>query len=79
MERLIGKVVEVFIPEEYIGDRKIDVMDSKKIGFKVMLENGLIEIIQEDNDKNCDIYREDLVVITRENISGKEFFDIELW
>ena len=79
MEKKIGKVIEVFIPKEYKGDRLIDVMDSNNIGFKVMLEDEIIEIIEECDEFNADIYKDDLVVITKQTISGKEFIDIELY
>ena len=32
MEKLIGKVIEVFIPED-----KLDIMNSKNIGFKILI------------------------------------------
>ena len=51
MEKKIGKVIEVFIPKEYKNNRLIDVMDSTKIGFKVMLEDELIEIIEEQDER----------------------------
>ena len=79
MEKKIGKVIEVFIPEEYIGDRLIDVMDSNKIGFKVMLEDEIIEVIEEQNEDNVKIMKNDLVVITKQNISNTDFIHIELY
>ena len=79
MEKKIGKVIEVFIPKEYKNNRLIDVMDSTKIGFKVMLEDELIEIIEEQDEINTNIYKNDLVVITKQTISGKDFTDIELY
>ena len=79
MEKKIGKVIEVFIPEEYIGDRLIDVMDSNKIGFKVMLEDEILEVIEEQNEENVKIMKKDLVVITKQNISNTDFIDIELY
>lgn len=79
MEKKIGKVIEVFIPEEYKGDRLIDVMDSNKIGFKVMLEDEVVEVIEEQNEYNVKIMKNDLVVITEQNISNTDFIDIELY
>ena len=79
MIKKIGKVIEVFIPEEYKNGSPIDVMDSTKIGFKVMLEDELIEIIEEQNEYNSNIMKNDLVTITKQTISGKEFIDIELY
>ena len=79
MIKKIGKVIEVFIPKEYKGDRLIDVMDSTKIGFKVMLEDELVEIIEEQDEINASISKNDLVVITKQTISGIDFTDIELY
>ena len=79
MERNIGKVIEVFIPEEYKNDRIIDVMNSNKIGFKVQLEDELIEIVEEQDEFNANIMKNDLVMITKQNISGTDFVDIELY
>lgn len=74
MEKFIGKVIEVFIPED-----KIDIMNSKKIGFKILINNEIIEIIQEQDISNSHIYKNDLVVITKQVISNKVFYDIEMY
>lgn len=79
MTKKIGKVIGVFIPEEYNKGRLIDIMDSTKIGFKVMLEDEVIEVIQEQDEYNAEIMKNDMVVITKQNISGKDFVDIELY
>ena len=79
MTKKIGKVIDVFIPEEYKDGRLIDVMDSTKIGFKVMLEDEVIEVIQKQDEYNAEIMKNDIVVITKQNISGKNFVDIELY
>lgn len=77
MEKLIGRVVEVFILKEFKNNMLIDEMDSNKIGFKVDVDNEIIEIIQEQDDNNANIYKDDMVLITKQNISGKDFIDIE--
>lgn len=79
MQKKIGKVLKVFIPKEYKNNQLIDEIDSNKIGFKVMLEDGIIEIIQEQNEQNSAIMKNDLILITRQTISGKSFIDIELY
>ena len=79
MNKQIGKVIEVFIPKEYNKGRLIDEMDSNKIGFKVMLEDELIEIIEEQDEYNANIMKNDLVIITKQTISGHDFTDIELY
>ena len=77
MEKLIGKVIEVFIPEEYKNNILIDEMNSNKIGFKVEIDENIIEIIEEQDALNTNIYKDDLVVITKQKINDIEFIDIE--
>lgn len=72
MIKKIGKVKEVFIPED-------ETMDSDKIGFKVMLDTEMIEIIEKQDERNSNIFKDDLVIITETNISNKIFKDIELY
>ena len=79
MQNKIGKVLKVFIPKEYKNNQLIDEMDSNKIGVEVMLEDGIIEIIQEQNEQNSVIMKNDLILIKRQTISGKSFIDIELY
>ena len=67
----IGKVVEVFIPNE----NDIDIMYNKKIGFKVNINNEIIEIIKDINEKYANIYKDDFVQIIEENNN----LDIELY
>lgn len=78
MDKKYGKVVEVFIPEETVNERKLDVMDSKKIGFKVQVEDKIIGVILEQDENNSNIMKNDDVIITTQNISSKKFIDIEL-
>lgn len=78
MDKKYGKVVEVFIPEETVNERKLDVMDSKKIGFKVQVEDKIIGVILEQDESNSNIMKNDDVIITTQNISGKKFIGIEL-
>lgn len=77
MEQYVGKVIEVFIPEE--DNDFFDAMVSNKIGFKVELDNETMEIIEEQNPLNVKIMKNDLVLITKQNISGHDFVDIELY
>ena len=72
MERKVGRVIEVFIPEE-------DNLDDMNIGFKVLVDDDVIEIIEEQNEFNISILKDDLVMITKQVISNKEFIDIELY
>lgn len=72
MERKVGRVIEVFIPEE-------DNLNDMNIGFKVLVDDEEIEIIEEQNESNINILKDDLVLITKQVISNKEFIDIELY
>lgn len=46
MKQELGKVIEVFIPQEYKNNKLIDVMDVKNIGFRVMTKDGIQEVIR---------------------------------
>lgn len=46
MKQELGKVIEVFIPQEYKNNKLIKVMDTKNIGFKVMTKDGMQEVIR---------------------------------
>lgn len=70
----MGTVLEVFIPYEYK-----DSMESKKIGFKVKLDNDEMIIIEEQNESNSKILKGDKVVITKQTVSDIDFADIELF
>ena len=52
MKEEIGKVIEVFIPEEHQNGSLLDVMDRKLIGFKIMTSSGLKEIIEKADEFN---------------------------
>ena len=76
---MIGIVKEVFIPEEYINNTLLDVMDSTKIGFKVMLDNNqIITVIFKQNEFNSEIFKDDIVRLIQDN-KTKEFVAIELY
>ena len=79
MDKVVGKVVEVFIPEQYKNGNLLDVMDRTSIGFKVITDEGIEEVIEEQDELNARIMKNDLVIITKKTISGKEFVDIELY
>lgn len=67
----IGKIIEVYIPSE-------DVMTSKEIGFKVQLEDEIIDIVEKQDEFNSMIHREDEVLVRKTSIDDMEFIDIEL-
>ena len=79
MIKTIGKVIEVFVPKQYKNGSLLDIMDRTKIGFKVVTDNGIKEIVQEQNEFNAKIMKNDLVTIIEQTISNKDFVDIELY
>ena len=79
MIKTIGRVIEVFIPEQYKNGNLLDVMDRTNIGFKVVTNNSMRDIIVEQNELNAKIMKNDLVTIIEQTISGKDFINIELY
>lgn len=79
MNKYIGRVVEVYIPEQYKDGNLLDVMDRTNIGFKIITEDGIQDIVVTANEDNAKIMKKDLVEITKQTISGKEFIDINLY
>lgn len=79
MSKIIGKVIEVYVPEQYKNGCLLDIMDRTNIGFKIMIENGIRNVVLEEDEFNSKIMKNDLVIISDQNISGKHFTDIELY
>ncbi len=79
MNKVIGKVVEVYIPEQYKSGDLLDIMDRTNIGFKVMTDDGIKVIEMEQDEENSHIMKNDLVEIIEQTISGKDFVDIRLY
>ncbi len=79
MTKTKGKVIEVYIPEQYKNGKLLDVMDRTNIGFKVETKDGLKDIVLEANAENAQIMKNDLVLIIEQDISGKHFVDIEIY
>ena len=79
MIKTIGRVIEVFIPEQYKNGNLLDVIDRTNLGLKVATNNSMRDIIVEQNELNAKIMKNDLVTIIEQTISGKDFIDIELY
>ncbi len=79
MTKTIGKVIEVYIPKQYKNGGLLDIMDRTNIGFKVMTNSGIKDIVVEANEFNAIIMKNDEVLIIEQDISGKHFIDIEVY
>ena len=79
MVKTIGKVIDIFIPQQLENESTLDVVNRMEIGFVVYTTNGIKKIIVEANCENCWIQKGDIVLIIEQVISGKYFVDIELY
>ena len=78
MERLYGVVKEVYIPLEYNENNNLlDVMDRNNIGFKIDVDGEVESYEFEQDEFNCQILKNDFVMITKQTIDGTNFVDIE--
>lgn len=78
MKQTKGIVTEVFMPNEYREGLLLDTLDNNVIGFKVNTSDGERVIIEEIDEFNSQIMKDDLVLITEQTIDGHYFIDIEL-
>ncbi len=78
MKQTKGIVTEVFMPNEYREELLLDTLDNNVIGFKVNTSDGERVIIEEIDEFNSQIMKDDLVLITEQTIDGHYFIDIEL-
>lgn len=79
MTETVGKVIEVFIPEQYKNGNLLDIMDRTNIGFKIMTDNGIREIILECDEENAKIMKDDLAVIIESSEEGNNYISLELY
>ena len=66
------------MPKEYKEELFLDTIDNNVIGFKVNTSDGERVIIEEIDEFNSQIMKDDLVLITEQTIDGHYFIDIEL-
>lgn len=59
----VGKVIEVYIPNEYKEGKLIDIMERTQIGFKVLVNGEIIDITTHQNEITSNIYKNDKVII----------------
>ena len=79
MNKAIGKVIDIYIPEQYKNNNLLDIMDRTNVTFKIMTNNGLKEVMVEQSEENAMIMKNDLVEIIEQTISGQNFVDIRLY
>ena len=79
MKKTIGRVIEVYIPEQYKNNNLLDVMDRTLIGFKVMTQDGTKIVETEQNEETAAIMKKDIVEIIEQTISNVDFVDIRLY
>ena len=65
MNESIGIVKEIFIPEELSNSSFLSILNSNKIGFRILLNDEIITIIEEQNEYNCGILKNDKVVVEK--------------
>ena len=68
MKQTKGIVTEVFMPNEYKEELLLDTLDNNVIGFKVNTSDGERVIIEEIDEFNSQIMKDDLVLITEQTI-----------
>ena len=66
MQEYLGKVIKVFTVKN-------------QIGFDVDINGTIITIIENQDDNNINIYKDDTVIITEYEISNSTFRDIRLY
>ena len=64
MNKYIGKVIEIYIPDEYKNGELLDIMDRTLLGFKVIMDNEIRDIVVKSNYDNAKITKGKLVEVT---------------
>lgn len=64
MNKYIGKVIEIYIPDEYKNGELLDIMDRNLLGFKVIMDSGIRDIVVKSNYDNAKITKGKLVEVT---------------
>ena len=67
--RKLGRVLEVYLPVEE---------ELTKVGFKIQIDNQIIDIIEKQNMNNAKIYRDDFVFVDIINKDNQITYNIEL-
>lgn len=54
---MIGKVIEVFIPDN----------DFNMIGFKILIDDEILSLVMKQDSSNSSIYKDDIVKVSYTN------------
>ena len=76
MNKVVGKVIEVYIPEQYKNNGLLDVMDRTIIGFKVETDKGIKDGVFDQDELTASIMKNDLVWLVYKVESEEEFISI---
>ena len=72
---MVGKVKEIYIPQENNNGRVISYLDSQKVGFKVIVDEKETDIVVNQNNDNAIIHVGDLVNIEEiHSDNGMKYF-----
>lgn len=72
---MVGKVKEIYIPQENNNGRVISYLDSQKVGFKVIVDEKETDIVVNQNNDNAIIHVGDLVNIEKiHSDNGMKYF-----
>lgn len=77
MDKQLGIIKEIFIPEGTGKDFYIDVMDSNKIGFIVSTDDKEIRVIGKQDDFNSQLFKGDKVYVKKYVDGSNNFYTIE--
>jgi len=66
--RKLGKVIEVYLPDKE---------ELTKVGFKIQIDNEIINIIEKQNLDNAKIYSNDFVLVEINNENNQILYNIE--
>lgn len=67
--RKLGRVIEVYLPIEE---------ELTKVGFKIQIEDQIINIIENQNINNSKIHRDDFVFVDIINNENQIVYNVEL-
>ena len=67
MNKKIGKVIDKFIPTEF--DKNNNLVESDRVGFRILINNELITLIEKQNKDNIKIEKDDTVILKEDKVA----------